>query len=98
MPYAAERRLAAQALRKAEQALGESHARTRAIVNTAVDAIITIDEHGIIESANPATQRLFGYVEPELVGRNIKLLMPEPYRGEHDGYLLRYLRTGEARI
>jgi len=72
--------------------------RCRAVLNTAVDAIITIDEHGIIASANPATARLFGYSEPELKGKNISMLMPEPWRSEHDDYLSRYLQTGRARI
>lgn len=83
---------------RAEQALRENEDRLRAIVDTAVDAIITIDDHGRIDSVNPAAQRLFGYSAGELVGRNIRILMPEPYAGEHDGYLARYLRTGEARI
>ncbi len=72
--------------------------RCRAVLNTAVDAIITIDEHGIIASANPATARLFGYSEPELQGNNISMLMPEPWRSEHNDYLARYLQTGRARI
>lgn len=81
-----------------EAALGESEKRLRAIVETAVDAIITIDEKGLIESANPATLKLFGYREAELIGRNVTMLMPEPYQSEHDQYLGNYLRTGRARI
>jgi len=82
----------------AEAALRESEDRMHAIVQTAVDAIITIDQRGIIESANTATQRLFGYTADELIGRNVKMLMPDPYRGEHDGYLRHYLETGRAKI
>jgi PAS domain S-box-containing protein len=70
----------------------------RAIVDNAVDAILVIDEKGIIESANPATERLFGYPLEQLVGQNVKLLMPEPYRISHDEYLRHYLDTGERRI
>jgi PAS domain S-box-containing protein len=63
-----------------------------------VDAILTIDERGLIDSANPAAERLFGYTAAEMIGRNITLLMPSPYREEHDSYLARYLSTGEKRI
>jgi PAS domain S-box-containing protein len=96
--------LAARALRyaverkRAEEALRDREARLAAVVSTAVDAIITIDGQGTIDSANPATERLFGYRFDELAGRNVSMLMPEPYRGEHDAYLLRYLRTGQAKI
>ena len=62
----------------------------RAILDAAVDAVITIDARGIIESANPATEKLFGYSPAELVGNNINMLMPAPFRTEHDGYLARY--------
>lgn len=95
----------AQVLRQARKALRESEkrfqgdqARWAAIINTAVDAIITIDETGHIDSVNPATEKLFGYSAVELVGCNVNMLMPEPYRREHDGYLGNYLRTGLARI
>jgi PAS domain S-box-containing protein len=76
-----------------EDALRDSQARTQAILGAAVDAVVTIDEQGIIESVNPATERLFGYAAGELVGRNVKLLMPSPYREEHDEYLRRYRET-----
>ena len=69
-----------------------------AILDTAVEAIILIDSRGIIKSVNPATQRIFGYAPDELRGQNVKLLMPEPYQAEHDGYLARYMQTGERRI
>lgn len=82
----------------AEQALRDSEERMRAVVNTLVDGIITIDERGIMESVNPAAERLFGYSAPELVGRNVNVLMPEPYRTEHDAYVANYLRTGQRRI
>ena len=82
----------------AEQTLRESEARTRAILDAAVDAIVTIDERGGIESINPATERLFGYGAAELIGQNVKILMPPPFRDEHDGYLLNYLNTHEKKI
>lgn len=69
-----------------------------AIYLEAVDAIITIDERGAIESANPATEALFGYELKELVGVNIKILMPNPYQDAHDGYLKNYLDSGKRKI
>ena len=76
----------------------ESGERLRAILETAVDAIVTIEESGVIESVNPAAERAFGYSRDELLGRNVSMLMPSPYREEHDRHVERYLRTGEARI
>jgi len=73
-------------------------AKLRGILESAVTAIITIDELGMIESINPATQRLFGYSAPELVGQNVKVLMPEPYRAEHDKYIANYASTGVRKI
>lgn len=69
-----------------------------AIIETAIDGIITIDQHGVIESLNPAALNLFGYGLDEVVGHNIKMLMPEPDKSAHDGYLHRYEHTGEKRI
>jgi len=79
-------------------ALYEQVERTRAILNAAVDAIITIDTRGNIVASNPATERIFGYSRQELLGRNVSMLMPSPYREEHDSYLARYQKTGEAHI
>ncbi|MBX3396621.1 MAG: PAS domain S-box protein [Phycisphaerae bacterium] len=81
-----------------EAALRGSEAKTRAIVEAAVDAIITIDASGLIESANRAAERLFGYDAADLIGHNVSMLMPSPYREEHDCYIRRYLRTGVKKI
>ncbi|GIW97978.1 MAG: PAS domain-containing sensor histidine kinase [Pirellulaceae bacterium] len=69
-----------------------------AVMETAVDAIITIDSRGRMEMVNPATERMFGYASDELLGRNVSILMPSPYREEHDRYLKTYLRTGVKKI
>ena len=82
----------------AELALRESELRWRSIVNTVPDAIIVIDAAGVVESFSPAAERLFGYTASEAIGHNVKMLMPQPYRDQHDGYLARYMRTGERRI
>ncbi|MFQ5604730.1 MAG: PAS domain S-box protein [bacterium] len=82
----------------AQEALQESEARIRAIVETAVDGIITIDEEGNIQSFNSAAERLFQYKAEEVIGKNIHLLMPEPYRNEHQNYLSKYLQSGEKKI
>jgi PAS domain S-box-containing protein len=79
-------------------ASANSETRFHALVEAAVDGILSIDAHGIIQTMNPAADRMFGRAAGELLGRNVKVLMPPPYRDEHDGYLLRYLTTGEKRI
>jgi two-component system sensor kinase FixL len=78
--------------------LRESEARLRSIVDAAVDGIIVIDAHGIVEAFNPGAERLFGYEAAEMLGQSVNVLMPSPYHEEHDGYIDRYVRTGEARI
>ncbi|MDR6288154.1 MULTISPECIES: sensor histidine kinase [Inquilinus] len=75
---------------------GEAHLRS--ILETVPDAMIVIDAQGIIQSFSTAAERLFGYTSEEVQGHNVNMLMPSPYRGEHDGYLGRYLATGERRI
>ena len=74
--------------------LKNSEARSRAILETAADAIITIDANGAIQSFNPAAEKMFGYAADEIHGENVSLLMPAPFQNEHDGYLERYLTTG----
>lgn len=81
-----------------EERLRASEERWRAIVESAVDAIIVIDGRGHIEAFNPAAERLFGYLAAEVTGHNVSMLMPSPYHDEHDGYLERYQREGTARI
>jgi two-component system sensor kinase FixL len=80
------------------QALREKHEHLQAIWNSAFDAIITIDSKGQIETANRATEKMFGYSVAELPGQNVNILMPSPFREEHDDYLRRFRETGEARI
>jgi PAS domain S-box-containing protein len=84
--------------KQAEKELYDREATLQAILKTATDAIISIDETGTIINANPATEQMFGYTRAELIGNNIKMLMPNPFRKEHDGYLRRYIHTGERRI
>ena len=76
----------------------EREAHLRSILQTVLDAMVVIDEHGIIQEFSQAAERLFGYSAAEACGQNVKLLMPQPYRAEHDGYLNRYETTGERRI
>jgi len=76
----------------------EDAARWRAIVESAVDAIIVIDRRGRIESFNPAAERMFGYAASDVLGQNVSILMPAPHAAQHDGYLDRYMATGIARI
>ena len=70
----------------------------RALLDAAVDAVIVIDHEGRIETFNPAAERLFGYSAAEIGGRNVCMLMPDPQRAEHEGYLRAYLTTGRAHI
>jgi PAS domain S-box-containing protein len=76
----------------------ETESRLEAIIESAVDGIIAIDEHGVIGSANRASERIFGYARDELIGSSVTMLMPSPYREEHSAYVQRYLETAEPRI
>ncbi|PKQ06415.1 MAG: PAS domain-containing sensor histidine kinase, partial [Alphaproteobacteria bacterium HGW-Alphaproteobacteria-12] len=76
----------------------ENAALFRLLVSTAADGILVIDESGTVRLYNEACERLFGYEPVEVLGRNISMLMPAPYREAHDGYLEHYRTTGERRI
>ena len=82
----------------AEEALKTREAHLRSILETVPDAMIVIDEQARIQFFSAAAERLFGYTANEVIGENIKMLMPDPYREQHDGYMHRYLTTGERRI
>jgi PAS domain S-box-containing protein len=106
--YSAQSRLRMKALLEESQKLTlnlqnqqeevlESEERIRAVIDTVIDAIITIDTEGIIDSFNPAAEQTFGYSWSEIVGKNVSILMPEPYQNEHDQYIQNYLNTGQAK-
>ncbi len=78
--------------------LNDREAHLQAILATVPDAMVVIDEGGIIQSFSSTAERLFGYTPDEVQGRNVSMLMPAPYRQDHDSYLARYLTTGERRI
>jgi two-component system sensor kinase FixL len=84
--------------KRLEEAVGLRERHFRSILDTIPDAMIVIDEHGIMQFFSSAAERQFGYTEPEAIGRNVSELMPEPDRSRHDGYLARYLKTGERNI
>ncbi|HER25971.1 MAG TPA: PAS domain-containing sensor histidine kinase, partial [Rhodospirillales bacterium] len=84
--------------KKISNDLARREKHLRGILDTVPDAIITINEKGIIDTFNPAAERMFGYQARDVIGKNIKKLMPQPYRREHDGYLLEFLKTGKARV
>ncbi len=81
-----------------QQTFMESEERARGIIETAVDGIITIDENRIIQTFNSAAEKLFGYQEAEVIGKNVKMLMPDSYAHEHDSYVQNYLDTGIKKV
>ena len=80
------------------QDLLSREAHLTSILDTVPDAMVVIDEHGIMQSFSTTAERLFGVTAADMIGKNVKILMPSPYRQGHDGYLKRYMRTGERRI
>jgi two-component system, LuxR family, sensor kinase FixL len=80
------------------EALADSEALLRAILSTVPDAMIVIDDHGLITSFSVAAEKLFGYCEADVLGKNVNILMPAPHHAAHDSYLKHYLETGEKRI
>ena len=93
-----EGKLAEQTQQVAAQKEAENAQQIKAILNTVLDGLIVIDERGIIQIANPATTKIFGYGLEEMIGQNVKMLMPETEKRAHDDYLKNYRETGEAKI
>src|SRR5262245_21508902 len=91
------RRAVAQAFERNQDLLARE-AHLQSILDTVPDAMIVIDERGLIQSFSTAAERLFIYTAEEVIGQNVKILMPSPYRENHDAYVGRYLKTGERRI
>ncbi|AFL52437.1 two-component system sensor kinase FixL [Sinorhizobium fredii] len=89
---------AKRAIDRAEDVVRARDAHLRSILDTVPDATVVSATDGTIVSFNAAAVRQFGYAEEEVIGENLRILMPEPYRHEHDGYMQRYMRTGEKRI
>ena len=85
-------------MKQHEAALIESEERHRSLFEHAVEGIITMGEDRLIQSINPAAQKMFGYTEDEVVGKNVRILMPSPYHEEHDGYVKNYMKTGKKKI
>jgi two-component system sensor kinase FixL len=85
-------------LRRTRRQAAAREVHLQSILDTVPEAMIVIDEHGVMHSFSSAAERLFGYAAAEVLGANINMMMPSPYRENHDRYLERYLRTGEKRI
>ncbi|MCB1652178.1 MAG: PAS domain S-box protein [Alphaproteobacteria bacterium] len=81
-----------------QENIADYAARLETVLKTVIDGIITIDSRGTIQSFNPSAERIFGYRPEEVIGRNVKILMPEPYHSEHDGYIKNYLQSGQGKV
>lgn len=88
----------AHMIKQRTEELQQMKARANAIVDVAVNGIVTIDGNGTIASFNPAAESMFGFTVSEVIGKNVKMLMPDPYHSEHDDYLSNYQQTGEAKV
>ena len=86
------------ALSKAESRLDQANSILQSILTTIPDAMVVIDEAGLVSSFSATAEKMFGYTQEEMIGQNVKILMPAPYRAAHDGYMARYKQTGERRI
>jgi two-component system sensor kinase FixL len=86
------------AARQARAALLEREAHLQSVLDTVPDAMVVIDTRGVMQSFSATAEKLFGYTAQEAIGRNVSLLMPQPYSGQHDAFLARYMATGEKRI
>jgi two-component system sensor kinase FixL len=86
------------AVKRGQAVLSQREANLQSILDTVPDAMVMIDDAGLIQSFSSTAERLFGYESAEVAGRNVSILMPSPYRDQHDGYLARYQNTGEKRI
>ena len=84
--------------KQSEEKIQARENRIRSIVDTVVDGIVTIDKQGLVQTFNPAAENIFGYQSDQIIGQNVKILMPESYAKEHDGYLNNYLTTGERKV
>jgi PAS domain S-box-containing protein len=81
-----------------QRSLDDERDRAAAISDNLLDGVITISDTGLMQSCNPAVENIFGYEQGEMIGKNVSILMPEPYRSEHDGYLAHYVKGGQPRI
>lgn len=85
-------------LKNTKEELEKSQSQLQAIINNAMDGIITINKSGEVQGCNPAAEQIFGYLQQDVLGKNVKMLMPEPDRSKHDAYLSRYFSTGQGRM